>query len=64
MSATVELQSSDPSVGTITSPVIISGTEATAEFTALKAGRTVISMKTPEGFTTTGNANSFTVIVK
>ena len=64
VSATVELQSSDPSVGTITSPVIISGTEATAKFTAHSVGKTVISMKTPEGFTTTGNANSFTVIVK
>jgi hypothetical protein len=64
ITATVELQSSNPSVGTITSPVIISGAQATATFTPLSVGTTVISMKTPEGFTETGNANSFTVIVQ
>jgi len=63
-SAAVEMESSNPAVGTISSPVTLTGVRATAKFTALSTGKTVISVKTPEGFTTAGNSTSFVVIVK
>lgn len=62
----IALKSSDPSVGTIVSPVHIAGgsSDANAQFTALRTGSTEISVATPEGFTTAGNATSITVIVQ
>jgi len=65
LSLAIALESSDPSVGTIDSPVHIAGgsREAIAEFTASHTGPTVISVATPAGFTTAGNATSITAIV-
>jgi hypothetical protein len=63
-SAMIELESSNPAVGTITSPVTLDGIQASTKFTALSAGKTVISVKTPDGFTTAGNSTSYVVIVK
>lgn len=65
-SATVELKSSDPSVGTIGSPVNIKSgfPSAAMPFKAGKEGTTVISAVTPAGFTTARNSTSLTVIVK
>jgi hypothetical protein len=62
-SVTVELESSNPAVGTVTSPVVLTGVQALAKFTALSPGKTVISVKTPDGFTSAGNSTSFVVIV-
>jgi hypothetical protein len=66
LSITIALQSSNPTVGTIDSPVIIpaGSKEARARFTALSPGSTVISVATPHGFTTAGNATSMTAIVQ
>lgn len=65
VSISLEVHSSDPSVGTIASPVIINGTngEASVEFTPLREGRTVITMSTPPGFTAPTNSTSYTIIV-
>ena len=65
MSLQVELQSSDPLVGTITSPVTIASPkyENSATLTLLKAGSTVLSLKTPSGFTTAANATSIKATV-
>lgn len=65
LSLQIALESSDPTVGTIASTVNIGGgsRDATAPFTAMRAGSTVISVATPEGFTTAGNATSLTAIV-
>lgn len=65
ISATVELKSSDPTVGTIASPITIrDGSEASAKFVPLRAGKTVISISTPNGFTTPANATSYSVFVQ
>ncbi len=60
----VELKSSDPTVGTIASPITLSGSHAGAVFTPLAPGKTVVSISTPPGFTTPGNAQSFIVVVQ
>jgi len=60
-SVQVSLNSSNPSVGTITSPVTISSgsASATAQFTPLSPGSTTISVaSTPAGFTTATNHTS------
>jgi len=64
VSFTVNMKSSDPSVGTITSPIKITGSRTVAEFTPLKVGRTVVSVSTPDGYTTPANATSLIVIVQ
>jgi hypothetical protein len=65
LSITVRLKSSNPSVGTIASPVTISGASSTsADFKLLSAGTTVVSVDTPPGFTTPANATSFEAIVR
>ena len=55
---TVELTSSNPAVGTVTSPATLNPLSRTLEvdFTALTPGKTVISVSTPSGFTTPSNA--------
>jgi hypothetical protein len=63
-SVAVELESSDPAVGTIESPVTLQEIQASGKFTALSVGKTVITVKTPEGFTAAGNSTSFVVIVQ
>jgi hypothetical protein len=63
-SVAVELESSNPAVGTVESPVKLDNMQASGKFTALSAGKTVISVKTPEGFTAAGNSTSFVVIVQ
>jgi hypothetical protein len=66
LSLEVTLKSSNPAVGTIGSPVTIrAGSEkGQTLFTALSPGSTVISVATPDGFTTSGNATSMIVIVQ
>jgi hypothetical protein len=63
---TVTLKSSNPAVGTIASPIIIPGgaTEGVANFKALSAGTTLVSVDTPDGFTTAGNATLLKAIVQ
>ena len=66
LSLRVTLKNSDPTVGKISSTVTIPGGTGEAlvgEFTALKAGSTIISVVTPEGFTTSGNSTSFKALV-
>jgi len=63
-SAVVEMESSNPAVGTIESPVTLNNIQASGKFTALSPGKTVISVKTPEDFTAAGNSTSFVVIVQ
>src|SRR5260370_9424268 len=60
----VELESSNPAVGTIESPLTLENIQASGKFTALSVGKTVISVQTPEGFTAAGNSTSFGVIVQ
>jgi hypothetical protein len=65
VSATVVLTSSDPTVGTVESPLTIKSTKAVASgrFTPLRKGTTVISIDTPAGFARPKNATSVPVIV-
>lgn len=65
-SVTVELMSSDPTVGTIGSPVSIGSgiSSGVMPFSARKAGTTVISAATPAGFTPAKNSTSLTVVVR
>jgi hypothetical protein len=65
-SVTVELMSSDPTVGTIGSPVSIGSgiSSGVMPFIARKAGTTVISAATPAGFTPAKNSTSLTVVVR
>ncbi len=60
VTATVLLKSTDPAVGTVESPVTFrSGvSHVKSVFTPLDKGRTVITINTPEGFSTPGNATS------
>jgi hypothetical protein len=65
VSVQVHLQSSNPSVGTVSSPVTISaGSSTSAPFKPLSPGKTVVSIDTPAGFTTPGNATAFEAIVR
>ena len=59
----VEIKSSDPTVGTILSPVLLRGTHVRTQFTPLTPGTTIVSFTAPPGFTTPGNVTSFTVVV-
>jgi len=58
VSVTVALQSSNPAVGTVDSPVTIRTEDdhAVTWFTPVAKGRTVISIETPAGFSTPKNA--------
>jgi hypothetical protein len=60
VSVTVALASSNPGVATVESPLIIKSGSAhiVSRFTPVGAGRTVISINTPEGFGTPKNATS------
>jgi hypothetical protein len=66
MSLTVGLNSSDPAVGTIDSPVTIAaGAEhGTTTFTPVGRGSTKISVVTPEGFTTSSNSTAVSAVVR
>lgn len=63
--ATVLLTSSEPAVGTVESPLVIkAGTNRVmSRFVPLRKGKTLISVKTPIGFATPGNATSVPAIV-
>jgi len=67
LSLQVTLTNSNPTVGAIASTVTIPGGSSEAlvgEFTASEAGSTIISVVTPEGFTTAGNSTSFKAVVR
>jgi hypothetical protein len=66
MTLKVALNSSDPKVGSVTSPVKIgSGSDhATAHFSPLGVGSTEISVVTPAGFTKSDNSTSVKAIVQ
>lgn len=66
MSLTVKLKNSNPSVGTVGSSVTIAGgtDQGGTEFIARALGTTVLSVVTPEGFTTPTNATSLIAVVK
>jgi hypothetical protein len=66
LSLQVTLKNSDPAIGTLAPSVTIPGGsgEAVAEFTALEAGSTVVSVATPEGYTTAGNSTAFKAVVR
>jgi hypothetical protein len=60
VTAAVRLNSSNPAVGSVESPVLIkSGSaRAIAHFKAVKPGETIISIETPPGFTRPGNSTT------
>jgi hypothetical protein len=66
LSLNVVLQNSDPTVGKVTSPIVMKGTTSAAkgEFVPLKAGQTVLSVVTPPDFAGSPNASSLTAMVK
>jgi hypothetical protein len=66
VSVTVQLESSNPAVGSIFSPVTITGgsSATSAEFVPRSEGETVISVVTPPGLTPSNNATSQKAIVK
>lgn len=61
----VELKNSDPSVGTCDTRLKIPAGHysAVTRFTGLKAGKTIVSVVTPEGFTTAKNSTALTITV-
>lgn len=61
----IDLESSDPAVGKIDSPVVIKGgsDNVKTQFTPLKAGMTTLSVVTPAGYTASSNAASLKAIV-
>ena len=65
LSMTVALRSSDPSIGTVGSPIIINGpaNQASTTFVPIKAGTTILSVVTPEGYTPSSNATTLKSIV-
>ena len=66
ISITVNVESSNPAAGKVTSPVIIQGgTEiGHAQFTALSKGTTLITAITPSNFTKSTNSTTVEAIVK
>ena len=62
----VDLKNTDPTVGTVPLQVTIHGgsERITTPFTPLKAGKTVISVGTPDGFTKPSNATELLAIVR
>jgi hypothetical protein len=65
MSVTVDLKSTNSSVGTVASPVIIApgSDHGVTKFTPLATGSTVISVVTPEGFVESSNDTTLKAIV-
>jgi hypothetical protein len=66
MKATVELASSDSTVGTIPRTVMLDDRSESkiVEFTAKRLGQTTLSVKPPAGFTPASNAQTIEVTVK
>ena len=66
MSLKVDVESSNPAVGSVISSVVIKGGTdiGSTEFTPLSKGSTVISAITPAGFTKSANSTSVEAIVK
>jgi hypothetical protein len=66
VSMTVDVQSSNPAVATVRSPLTINagGSSTGTKINLQSAGTTVLSVKTPEGFTTAANATSLKVAVR
>jgi hypothetical protein len=60
VTATVVLKSTDPGVGTVESPVTIGSgiSQVKSRFIPMDKGKTVITVNTPDGFSTPGNATS------
>jgi hypothetical protein len=65
VSATVDLKSSNPGIGTVESPVTIqSGSNHSAlKFIPVSKGETVVSVSTPSGFSTPNNATKVPAVV-
>jgi len=65
-SLTVALKNSDPAIGTAADTVTIAGGSDQGEthFTPLAVGSTVLSLITPEGFTTASNSTTLKAVVK
>lgn len=63
--AKVLLTSSEPAVGTVESPLVIKpgANRALSRFVPLRKGKTVISVNTPMGFATPGNATTVPAVV-
>jgi hypothetical protein len=66
LTLSVDLKNSAPAVGTVPSRVTINGgSERTlTQFTPLSAGKTVISVGTPQGFVTPSNSTELLAIVR
>jgi len=66
VSATVDLKSSNPDVAKVAPTITVASCShsASTEFVPLKTGQTVISVSTPNGFTTPTNATEVTATVK
>lgn len=66
VSLTVDVESSNPAVATVSSPLTISGGASSTgtKINFLSPGITVLSVKTPVGFTTPANATSLKVTVR
>lgn len=66
MSLKVEVESSNPAVGSVVNNVIIKGGSeiGSTEFTPLTKGQTLISALTPAGFTKSANSSAVEAIVK
>lgn len=66
MSLRVAVNSSDPSVGSIVSPVTIAAGKdhGATTFTPVGRGSTKISVVTPDGFTTSSNSTSVSAVVR
>jgi hypothetical protein len=60
VTATLFLESTDPAVGTVESPVTIGpgASQVKSRFIPMDKGRTVITVSTPAGFSTPGNATA------
>jgi hypothetical protein len=66
MSLEVTVESSNPAVGSVSTPIAIkAGSDhAKTTFTPLSVGTTDISIKTPAGFTASSNSTSVKAIVQ
>jgi hypothetical protein len=66
LSLKIALDNSDPTVGTVTTPIHMPSNECIAEgeFIPKKVGQTVLSVATPDGFSQSPNASKLTIIVQ
>lgn len=66
MSLKINVESSNPQVGKVVSPVVIKGGEehGSSEFTPLGLGSTTITVVTPDGFTKSFNSTTVAAMVK